>query len=236
VLKATGTYEQVRDRATAEFRKLLTLRHPNITYVYDAFEYRDTFYIITERCHYSGHDLFRIPDFNGRLWVEPVAGSLLQALHYLHINGYVHQDVHLGNVFARFQRDEFLRQPTQGLQFKLADLGIARLAEEVAADNTRAQWMLPPEVLEPSEYGPTDHRVDIYHCGLLLLQLAFSKELQFTKEEVLAGRPRELALTLPSPLSLAIEKMLRRHVQYRAASAMEVWRDLHSPVGEAGIR
>jgi hypothetical protein len=39
VLKPTrGTYEEVQAAAQSEFGKLLHLRHPNITYVFDAFE------------------------------------------------------------------------------------------------------------------------------------------------------------------------------------------------------
>jgi serine/threonine protein kinase len=215
----------------AEVQRLVALRHPNITYVFDAFECRNTFYIITERCHLSGHDLFRIPNFNGSVWVQPVARTLLQAVYYIHVNRYVHQDIHLGNLFAQFPRNELLNERQPGLQFKLADLGIAKLADEVDAQNTRAQWMLPPEVLSPSEFGPTDHRGDIYHVGLLLLQFAYSTEMTFTTDEILAGKPRELALSLPSPLSITLEKALRRHVQYRTASAMEMWRDLNSAVG-----
>ncbi len=45
--------------------------------------------------------------------------------------------------------------------------------------------MLPPEVLNSSEHGPIDARIDIYHVGLLFLQLAYSKELRFTEEEIL---------------------------------------------------
>lgn len=115
------------------------------------------------------------------------------------------------------------------IQFKLGDLGIAKLVTQINAQNTRAQWMLPPEVLNTAEYGPIDRRIDIYHAGLLLLQFAYSKELRFSKEEILAGRPRELALTLPSPYSFALEKVLRRRVVYRTATAMELWRDLHTP-------
>jgi len=46
---------------------------------------------------------------------------------------------------------------------------------EVDATNTRAEWMSPPEVRDPQEYGAMDHRIDIYHAGLLLLQIAVSK-------------------------------------------------------------
>jgi len=37
ILKPKGSYEQIRDSAILEYQKLRHLRHPNITYVYDAF-------------------------------------------------------------------------------------------------------------------------------------------------------------------------------------------------------
>jgi len=158
-----------------------------------------------------------------------IARCLLQALHYLHINNVIHQDIHAGNVLATFVKDEMVPEQANAIQFKLGDLGVAKLQGEVNASNTRAQWMLPPEVLDPTQFGPIDRRLDIYHAGLLFLQIAHSKELQFTEAEILAGKPRELALSLPSPYSFALEKALRRHVEFRTANAMELWRDLHTP-------
>lgn len=227
VLKPRGMpYDKIKASAEAEFTKLLALRHPNITYIYDAFEYRDTFYIVTERCLGPVSDLFKWKEFAGIHWLLPIARNLLQAVHFLHINGLVHQDIHPGNVFTTFVKDEM---PTEAkaIQFKLADLGVAKLFQEVDATNTRAQWMLPPEVLRPEEFGPIDYRIDLYHTGLLLLQLASSKELVFTVEEVLAGKPRELAEALPPPLNFALAKALRRHASDRTSSALELWRDLN---------
>src|SRR5713101_3094961 len=48
ILKPRGTYEAIRADAIAELQKLRLLRHPNITYVFDAFEFRHTFYIVFE--------------------------------------------------------------------------------------------------------------------------------------------------------------------------------------------
>jgi serine/threonine protein kinase len=229
VLKPIATYEKVKSMAEAEFGKLLQLRNPYITFVYDAFEYRDTFYIITERCYCSLAKLFSLENFQGQAWLMPIARCLLQAIHYLHVNNYVHQDIHPGNVFTSFVKDEMFPNGNRAIQFKLADLGIAKLINEVDMQNTRAQWMLPPEVLNSAEYGPIDWHMDIYHAGLLLLQLAYSKELRFSREEILAGKPREMARALPVPYSVALEKALRRHVALRTANAMEIWRDLHTP-------
>jgi serine/threonine-protein kinase len=228
VLKPIGTYDSVKASAEAELAKLRMLRHPFVTYVFDAFEYRDTFYIITERCHGPLGNLFRMRDFQGNLWLMPIARCLLQALYYLHINNYVHQDIHSGNVFSAIIKDEMTPTERDAMVFKLGDLGVAKLLNELDARNTRAEWMLPPEVLKPDEFGPIDHRVDIYHTGLLFLELAYSKVLRFAQEEILGGKPRDLALQLPSPLNFALEKSLRRHVQFRTADAMEFWRDLHA--------
>jgi serine/threonine-protein kinase len=228
VLKPIGSYDAVRASAEEELAKLRTLRHPFITYVFDAFEFRDTFYIITERCYGPLKGLFGLKDFNGSLWLMPIARCLLQAIHYLHVNKFVHQDIHSGNVFTALVKDEMIPTDRNAVVFKLGDLGVAKLLDELDARNTRAQWMLPPEVLKPEEFGPIDHRVDIYHTGLLFLELAHSKQLRFSAEEIMQGKPREMALKLAAPLNFALEKALRRHVQFRTADTMELWRDLHA--------
>lgn len=231
VLKPIRSYEEVQAAAEAELQRLLLLRHPYITYVYDAFEYRDTFYIITERCYCPLTALLTLKDFNGEVWIPPVARCLLQAVHFLHTNQWAHQDIHLNNVFAAFARNEMNANDPGAIHFKLGDLGVSKVFADIDANNTLAEWIRPPEAIEPAEYGPMDHRIDIYHSGLVFLQLAYGGELRFSREEILNGRPREMALDLPAPLNFALEKSLRRHVQFRTASAEELWRDLHSPPG-----
>lgn len=228
VLKPIGSYEKVRALAEAEFKKMVVLRHPNITYVFDAFEFRDTFYIITERCYCPLTQLFSLKDFNGFAWLMPIARCLMQAVHYIHLNQYAHQDIHPGNVFAAFAKDEMRPRDPGAIHFKLGDLGVAKLFGELDSANTRADWMLPPEAIDPVEFGPIDHRIDIYHVGLLLLQLTYSHELRFSRDEILAGRPREMALDLLAPYNFILEKTLRRHVAYRTTTAMELWRELYS--------
>lgn len=230
VLKGTAPYQVIELAATEEFRKLVLLRHPYVTYVFDAFHLGETVYIVTERCYSPLATLFTsVTDFNGAYWVKAIARCLLQAVHYIHLNHYVHQDIHLNNVFVAFARDEIHDGEPGAVQFKLGDLGVAKVFSEIDATNTRAQWMLPPEVLDTKEFGPMDKRIDIYHCGLLFLHLLHGTEIRFTPEEILEGRPRQLALQLPAPYNFALEKALRRHVSARTEGAMELWRDLNSP-------
>ncbi|MEK6594712.1 MAG: protein kinase [Pseudomonadota bacterium] len=228
VLKARNLpYEKIRDDAVAELTKLQAFRHPTITYVYDAFEYRDTFYLITERCHRPLAEIIKSETFKGHLWLKPIARCLLQAIHYLHVNKMVHQDVHLGNVLTAFVKDEMVPDD-MSITFKLADLGLTKVVSEVDALNTMlAQWMLPPEVLKSEEFGLLDQRIDIYHAGLLLLQVYKGSTLHFSKEDILAGAPRKLAETLPPPFNTALSKALRRHSHLQTQSALEFWRDLY---------
>lgn len=228
VMKPIFTYEHVSRAANEELQKLFAVRHPFITYVYDAFEYRDTFYIVTERCHFPLEAFFDQEWFQGTFWTFPIAHCLLQAVDLIHRTGLVHQDIHLGNVFATTAKDELTPEQPGATQFKLGDLGVAKLISDVGAAQTRG-WMLPPELIDPATYGQADHRIDIYHTGLLLLQLAFNKKMHFTPEEIAAGKPREMALTLQPPLSVALEKALRRRVHLRTQDAKEFWRDLNSP-------
>ena len=225
VLKPIYPYNKLKENAEGEFHRLLELRHPNITYLYDAFEYQYSFYIVTERCFTPISTLFDMPNLDGMAWFMPIARQLLQAVHYLHLNNYVHQDIHEGNIFSTYIKDEMVPQKAHVMQFKLGDLGVSKQLLDVDATNTRPLWLLPPEVLDPNEFGPIDHRSDIYHLGLLFLQLAYSQRLQFTREEILSGKPREIAMNLSNPYKTALEKTLRRHVVSRTTSALELWCD-----------
>lgn len=227
VFKPRGTYDEVRATAVLEVQKLLELRHPFITHVHDAFELEHTFYIVTEKCLTTIQTLLNIDGFKGDKWVLPMARCLLQAVQYLHNRGYAHQDIHVGNVFTAFHRDEFASYSEQALTFKLGDLGIAKLVQDIDGENTMLNGsILPPEYLDPKQFGALDHRIDIYHCGLLFLQLMLDKELSFTQEEILNGLPRQMAEALPFPFGQAIAKALRRHPSSRTPSAMQLWEDL----------
>ena len=173
---------------------------------------------------------------NGSVWVRPIARCLLQAVHFLHVAGYVHQDIHFGNVFMSFLRNEMGSTHTDTMTFKLADLGIAKLFTEIDAQNTLLnQSMLPPEFIDPGQFGPLGPRVDIYHCGLLFLQLLVKKPLVFSSEEILAGAPRMMAEHMQAPYNTALAKALRRHVADRTQTALELWRDLSVNVAPAPL-
>jgi serine/threonine protein kinase len=227
------SYDEVRLEWSRELNKLLHLRHPNVTYLYDACEHRDTFYLIMERCSYPLKDLINIQSGNGETWLPYVARDLLQALNFIHNSGFVHKDLHAGNVFVAHTFEKMVPDKKPIWSFKVGDLGISNLEADIDVFNTiLAQWMLPPEFLNPTDFGVVGKSIDIYHVGLLLLGLLLGKVPQFSKEEILEGKPRQLAESLDTPFAPAVAAALRRHVSQRPISALELWRSIKksSPV------
>jgi len=226
-----GTFEQVKAAAEREFGNLLTLRNPFITHVYDGFMWQNAFYIITERCTVSLDYLIKQPWYRGHLWTLAIAKSLLQAVEFIHSHGMAHKDIHLGNVLTAISKDQLNPDGPGAMQFKLGDLGLAKIAEDIDARNTLlAQWMLPPEFLDPDQFGRVGQQTDIYHCGLVLLQVHTGKPCKFSRDEILEGAPRKLAESLPAPFGPAIAKALRRHVAARLQTPLDFWRELSRPV------
>ncbi|MBE7466828.1 MAG: protein kinase family protein [Planctomycetes bacterium] len=227
MLPKNRSYSEVRDQWNGELTSLVVLRHPNITYVYDAFEFQDTFYLIIEKCSSTLAGLISMPNLHGELWLQSVAGGLLQAIHFIHSAGYVHKDLHAGNVFLLWQKDRMMPDREPVLSFKVGDLGISRIESDLNIFNTvLAQWMLPPEFLDPVRFGTLGCQVDIYHAGLLFLSLLLGRTPEFTRDEILAGKPRQTAEGLSSPFSSAIAKALRRTVDQRTSTALDFWREI----------
>jgi serine/threonine protein kinase len=223
------TYSQVCEQWQQELQKLLTLRHPNITYIHAAFEYDDTFYLVIERCQATLDSIIHLPNLCADLWVPHIARDILQGLEYIHSNGYVHKDIHSGNVFVSQTWDRMVPTKEPVWAFKIGDLGISRLESDIEIFNTRlAQWMVPPEAIDPDKFGPIGRTIDIYHTGLLLLSLLLNKTIPFSHEQILAGVPRRMAEKHSSKYGLVIANALRRHASQRTLTAMQFWREIQS--------
>lgn len=223
------TYDQVRDSWLQELSKLVALRHPNVTYVHNAFEYKDTFYIIMERCSMTLDAIINAPTLEGELWIPYIARDVLQGLEFIHASNYVHKDIHAGNVFVSQTTDRMVPSKAPVWSFKIGDLGISRLESEVRTFNTLlAQWMLPPEAVDPEQFGAVSRATDIYHVALLLLAVLMRRTPGFTRDEILNGLPRQTAEAQTSKYAPAIARALRRHVTARTPTAMQFWREIQS--------
>jgi serine/threonine-protein kinase len=218
VLLPVRPYEQMRAVWLNEMTNLLHLRHPNVTYVYDAFVYRDTFYLVIERC---ATNLAEWPHVHGDVWIPYLARDILQGLDFIHGRGYVHKDLHPGNVLVRP-----LGEPTAGgvpmVTFKIGDLGLSNLQGDLS--RTMADWMLPPEHLDAARFGAIGPQTDIYHAGLLLLNRLLPAPRFFSNAEILGGAPSEIARSLPSAYNLALSAALLPEVGKRTQTARDFWR------------
>ena len=227
LLPQNRSYEAVREEWLHELQNLQQLRHPHVTFIHQAFEYRNTFYIIIEKCTLTLKDLIQLSKSPGEMWLPYVSRDILNGLQYIHDHGYVHKDLHAGNILVSQQKDPMLPDNDPVWRFKIGDLGISRLEGDIRLFNTiLAQWMLPPEFLRPMEFGVIGKHVDIYHVGLLLLSLLLNRIPNFTRDEIIAGRPRQLAEGLSSRYAAAVARALRRHVNARTSSAIEMWREI----------
>lgn len=223
------TYDEVRENWQSELQKLMHLRHPNVTFIHQAFEYKDTFYLIIERCSMTLDTIINGDDLDHELWIPYVARDILQALDYIHLMGYVHKDIHAGNIFVAQTSDRMVPTKQPVWSFKIGDLGISRLEADIRAFNTLlAQWMVPPEALNPTEFGQVSKSTDIYHTALLLLALLLGKSPMFSPDEILAGEPRKMAERHPSKFAPAIARALRRHTDARTPTPMQFWREISS--------
>lgn len=226
VLKPALPFAEMWRRWESEVDNLMRMRHPNITYMHDAFVHDHVFYIVVEKCLYGlDHVLPRVDES----WLPHIARDVLQALAFIHRHGYVHKDVHPGNVFVSLTSDAISRESGPYLSFKLGDLGITRLESDIRTIGTViAPWMRPPEALDPMKYGSVGKPTDVYHTALLLLSVLHRKIIPFTEHDILSGAPQQIADQLGSVYSRALGNALHPQVLYRTQTPLEFWRELQA--------
>ncbi len=226
VLKPGLQFEDAQRQWQSEVTNLSQMRHPNITYIYDAFIHENAFYIVVEKCLYS---LDRVLHRADESWVPHIARDLLQALAFVHRLGHVHKDVHVGNVFVSVSTDVMDPNHTPRLQFKLGDLGIMRQEHDIRTVGTiLAPWMRPPEAIDPATFGIVSKPTDIYHAALLLLAVLRREIYPFTEAEIVAGAPRDFAERTGWPGAMALSNALHPVVQRRTQTSLEFWREIQS--------
>ncbi len=153
------------ERFTREARALARLSHPHIVAVYDFGERAGFYYLLME--FVSGLNLRDAM----RAGITPAQALLLvpricDALQFAHDHGVLHRDIKPENILL----------DTAGTP-KLADFGIAKLADEPAtasgltqtgAQLGTAAYMAPEQIEKPAT---VDHRADIYSLGVVLYEM-----------------------------------------------------------------
>ena len=221
VRPALRPYAEVHADWAREVQRLLSLRHPNVVYIYDAFEDSHLFYLALERCDHPLSAMLGTPMQEG-LVIE-LARQLLAAVQFLHEHDVVHDDLHPGNVLITHQDRPVV---------KITDFGISHELRGQAAirPNVVHHTIMAPEILAS---GYTSKQSDLYQIGLLMYWMLTCESAtpldvpyQELVRQVAEGEPRRRAEAIGTPLGALIAKLLRRREQYRYSSAREVWADL----------
>jgi serine/threonine protein kinase len=215
-------YAEVEAEWAKEVQRLLSLRHPNVVYIHDAFEQGHLFFLALERCDHPLEAMFGHP-LDESLVVE-LARQILFAVQFLHDHDVVHDDIHAGNVLVTHATD----RPV----LKLADFGIShelRGRPSVRA-NVVHHAIMAPEIVSS---GHASRQSDLYQVGLLLYWMLtgtsaidMGAPYEALIEQVSSGEPRRKAEALGTDLGAVIAKMVRRREAYRYANARDVWADL----------
>ncbi len=165
-------------RFEREAQSAARLNHPNIVQIYTISEDAGRHYFAME--YVTGASLQRVMRERGQLPVAEAVRLVLQAavgLAAAHDQGVIHRDIKPANLML----DE------RGL-VKIADFGLALLAESASRLTATGMFMGTPGYLSPEQCldAEVDHRTDIYSLGI-------------TFYEALAGRAPFKA---DSPLAL----------------------------------
>jgi calcium-dependent protein kinase len=145
-------------RMYLEVEILKKLVHPNIMQIFEFYEDKKNFYIITELC--EGGELFdQIVDKGSFNETEAanVMKQLISAINYIHTNNIVHRDLKPENILLDTKKNNII---------KIIDWGTARFFEKNKKMNkvSGTPYYIAPEVL----FEKYDEKCDIWSCGVIM--------------------------------------------------------------------
>lgn len=193
----------------------------------------------------------RLAGGQGRALVDllPMLETAVDAVAYAHTQGVVHRDLHPGSIF--------LAETLEGMQAKVLDFGLAKIASEQALGSPevgRSQHAptpnggafrvfspayAAPEQLEPS-LGAVGPATDVYALAMVLLEATRDQppflglSLPELRERILDPRvrptPRELGVMVSDDVQDVFARALAREPQERFLDAGDFWSALKSAV------
>ena len=221
-----------RHRFQREAQTASSLNHPHILTVYDTGEFEGRQYLVTE--FVDGGTLKTWVRSAKRTWrqiVELLTG-VADGLAVAHAAGILHRDIKPENILI-----------SQSGYAKLADFGLAKLAEGSGTDLTRTLTVgrtrpgviigtIPYMSPEQAAGKPVDARSDIFSFGVLLYELLggrrpFTGNTDLQVLQAILHSPAEpLGEDVPLPLRSAVEKALEKDPAERYQSMRDLVVDL----------
>lgn len=227
------------DRLRNEARLNAQLQHPNIVTVYDVVQLDGVEHIVSELV--DGDSLRELvgasrPSLGRAL---EIAIEVVRGLEFAHSRKVIHRDLKTENVLVG--RDGAV---------KIADFGIALLAEQSAADDEARVPLGTPRAMSPEQSmgEPTDERSDLFSLGVLIYEIVggaspfLCANAAETMRAVRTSKQRPLAdlhSGIPVELSRLVDRLLEKQRTLRPFSASEVLHDLvaiHERVASEGSR
>lgn len=199
-----------------EVRQLRRFAGPAVVCLHRVFVHEGSTYLVLDdagipvsRCHFDSE----AARMKAALCI---ARGVLQALSRLHAAQHCHGDISPQNVLLRLDAQSRLHSVS------LVDFGLCRSQAALdAGERLMAHWTPPPEYLRQRPLQAA--ALDIWHVGVLLLQVVKGETLDYSEADVLSGQPLRDAEAVPGPMSRALALALTPDPAQRP-DALGLWR------------
>ena len=150
---------------------LKRLSHPNIVKIYEFYDIKDNYYLITEYCKYG--ELYKYYKFHfSEKQICVLFYQIFSGLIYLHENSILHGDLKLENIMVdAIEKDKVSFEPY--FYIKIIDFGSAKIFSKQKKENEiiGSTYYIAPEVLK-QKYN---EKCDTWSVGVILYMILTKK-------------------------------------------------------------
>ena len=154
-----------------EIDVLKKLSHPNIVKIYEFYDIKDNYYLITEFCKYG--ELYQYLKFHfSEKQLCVLFYQVFSGLIYLHENNIIHRDLKLENIMIdSIEKDNVSCEPY--FYIKIIDFGSSKIFSKQKSEKEviGSSYYIAPEVLKQNY----NEKCDTWSVGVLLYMLLAKK-------------------------------------------------------------